>query len=457
MRGEWSGRWVADHFGVTLETTDAPVGATIPDLVGLALRRNPRRAHLLVSRVLGKHVPTDPRLVRGTGLLLGRLVAEHLGGAPAPDCSEVFRRALDAIDGPDAAAAAARFAAAVTPSTALPVRAALVIGFAETAVALGHSVADALPGSYYLHSTRRRTGVPPLAGFAEAHSHATEHLLCPTDPTILTGPGHGTIVLVDDELTTGTTAANTVAILDALHPGRRYVVATLADLRGLNDDALQRCAAQRGLRVDVVALARGRALFEDDLRARVADWLLTRSEPDTSAPDDDAWDAVVNVARRGVSEGGRHGISAAERSRVRPWLVEAARALAPRPGERLLVLGTEEFMAAPLQLACAWADWRPDATVLFSSTTRSPAVAVDLPGYALRTALSWTTHADGAPSGRHAYNVRPATGAPGWDRIVAVTDDPLPEAPQRSLLACLRGSAPRVEAVAVQPWDGVRR
>ena len=40
-------------------------------LLGLALRDNPRRAQLLVSRVLGKHVPTDPRVVHTAGLLLG--------------------------------------------------------------------------------------------------------------------------------------------------------------------------------------------------------------------------------------------------------------------------------------------------------------------------------------------------------------------------------------------------
>ena len=53
----------------------------MPDLVGMALRRNPRRAHLLVSTVLGKHLPADPRLVYGAGRLLGALVADRLAGA----------------------------------------------------------------------------------------------------------------------------------------------------------------------------------------------------------------------------------------------------------------------------------------------------------------------------------------------------------------------------------------
>src|SRR6201991_4808005 len=68
----------AERLGIRLQ----PVGPGVDPrvLLGLALRRNPRRAQLLVSRVLGKHVPTDPRLVRAAGLLLGGLVADALSG-----------------------------------------------------------------------------------------------------------------------------------------------------------------------------------------------------------------------------------------------------------------------------------------------------------------------------------------------------------------------------------------
>ena len=59
----------------------------LADLVGLALRRNPRRAHLLVSTVLGKHIPADPRVVHGAGLRLGRLVARRARRRPARWCS----------------------------------------------------------------------------------------------------------------------------------------------------------------------------------------------------------------------------------------------------------------------------------------------------------------------------------------------------------------------------------
>ena len=54
--------WVVERFGVELRPADR--AEPLDALVGLALRRNPRRAHLLVSGVLGKHVPADPRVFK---------------------------------------------------------------------------------------------------------------------------------------------------------------------------------------------------------------------------------------------------------------------------------------------------------------------------------------------------------------------------------------------------------
>ncbi|MGZ4555074.1 MAG: phosphoribosyltransferase domain-containing protein, partial [Mycobacteriaceae bacterium] len=122
---EWSGRWVAQQLGVVLSGSGD--GVQVSELVGLALRRNPRRAHLLVSRVLGKHVPTDPRLVRAAGLLLGELVAAELGGAAAPDCAAGLRAALANDPGAARALRDKALARKVSGSDVC------VLGYAETA------------------------------------------------------------------------------------------------------------------------------------------------------------------------------------------------------------------------------------------------------------------------------------------------------------------------------------
>ena len=285
----WTGRWVADRLDVRLATTSSPVGLELPDLVGLALRRNPRRAHRLVSRVLGKHVPTDPRVVHGSGLLLGLLVREVLSGSASRyhvDLGTLLRAALGSGDGADAEAFRSAVGAALGAAP-VPAPAPLVLGYAETAVALGHSVARALPGAGYLHSTRREvTGFSPVGGFEEEHSHATSHLLLPADPALLDGDGAAArpLVLVDDELSTGTTVRNTLTALHRLAPRERYVVAALVDLRSAEDEErLAAHAAALGARVDVVALVRGRVDLPPDVLVRYS--TTTRSP---ALPVDDA-------------------------------------------------------------------------------------------------------------------------------------------------------------------------
>jgi hypothetical protein len=85
------------------------------------------------------------------------------------------------------------------------------------------------------------------------------------------------------------------------------------------------------------------------------------------------------------------------------------------------VLGSEELMYVPLLLAL---ELQSETTVVrFSSTTRSPVVVVDEPGYPIRTAVTFRSsdQAD-APGRRFAYNVAPADAARFTD-IVLVTDD----------------------------------
>ena len=218
---------VEDGLGLSWQVDADPYGLGLDALVGLALRDNPKRVQLAVSRVLGKHLPVDPQVA----LTAGRRLAALVGDVPAP----------------------------------------LVLGYCETATGLGHVVADALPGSHYVHTTRRPDpSVPPTAGFDEEHSHAVAHTLQLRDPRVLTDRGRA-VVLVDDELTTGTTALNTVAALQALAPHDRYVVATLLDLRTAERRAAFAArAADLAVRVDVVALLSGSLTLPDDVVERAA-------------------------------------------------------------------------------------------------------------------------------------------------------------------------------------------
>jgi adenine/guanine phosphoribosyltransferase-like PRPP-binding protein len=420
---------VADEATASvIERLGARVDGDAAALLGLALRRNPRRAQLLVSRVLGKHVPTDPRLVRAAGLLLGGLVADVLAGRCARELPVGLLHAA-VVGDRDAAAELHRLAG----DAAEPVpREALVLGFAETATALGHCVAEGLGGADYLHSTRRSTRLPTVGGFTEDHSHATEHLLVPADPLLLRGGRP--LVLVDDELSTGRTVLNTVTALHRLAAREHYVVATLVDVRP-DEGELVAGVAALGARLDVVALARGRVTLPPDLAARAAALTAAlRSQSAVSEPPEPHFGAEVQfqgprVELRelgwpdGVPVGGRHGFTAIDHVALAAALPGLAGGLGVRSAERTLVLGTEELMQLPLRLAQVLADTGHD--VAFSTTTRSPAVVVDQPGYALRSGLTFPAHDDpvDGPGPRYAYNLG-GLAEPRWDHVLVVVDPP---------------------------------
>lgn len=410
----WTGEWVAGRLGVSLSGGDE-----LPELLGLALRRNPKRAHLLVSNVLGKHVPQRPGVVHGAGFGLGRRVRELLGEE-----------------------AAAR---------------SVVLGYAETATGLGHSVADGLALAPYLHSTRRPVeGVAQVGGFEEEHSHATSHLLLPEDRELLAGDGP--LVLVDDEFSTGRTVLNTIKALHARFPRERYVVVALVDMRSDADRShLEKFAAELGARVDLVALAAGGVSLPEDVLVRGQELVAehetlaaqTPAAGNATEPVGSGGPDVVRVELdwpAGLPDGGRHGFTPAHRELLEAGLPRMAARIAEHldGARRVLVLGNEELMYAPLRLAEALdalvTEGADDAAaprsgalsepaaspgVYFSTTTRSPVLAVDDPGYAIRTRLSFPAHdrpADG-PGERYAYNVAAGTDpVRRFDAVVTVVD-----------------------------------
>ncbi|WP_181011047.1 phosphoribosyltransferase [Streptomyces sp. SM13] len=405
----WSGNWVAERLGVALEGD-----GELQELLGLALRRNPKRAHLLVSNVLGKHVPQRPSVVYGAGYGLGERVRELLGEQEA--------------------------------------RRAVVLGYAETATGLGHAVADGLRDAPYLHSTRRPVaGARQAGGFEESHSHATSHLLLPEDGELLAGGGPGAdasaLVLVDDEFSTGNTVLNTIRALHALHPRERYVIVALVDMRSAGDrDRLTAFATEIGARVDLVTRSTGTVTLPDGVLERGQALVaaqeaeqaerVKQAEQTEQAHEADGHAAPITRVDldwpAGVPDGGRHGFTPAHRAALEAALPAMAdRIVAALGGDeaggrvqgprRVLVLGFEELMYAPLRLGTALeAALGSDAEIRCSTTTRSPVLAVDDPGYAIRTRLVFPAHDDPAdgPGDRYAYNVAGA----GFDAVVAVVD-----------------------------------
>ncbi len=345
--------------------SSAPFDPSILFRVGR--RRNPRRSILIVSNVLAKHVPVDGRIA----LAAGRLLAQQI--ATAPESRRLDAAATRALTDPVAAAHTARAVPAPASAT--------VFGFCETAVGLGACVADTLRASY-LHSTRHpRPGQRPLVAFSEPHSHAPTHVIAHHSPEALASGGH--LVLVDDELTTGTTALAVIEQIHAIRPQQQYTVAALLDWRGSDDrDRFREEADRLGVPIEVVSLHRGdrntltapEVTPIDELtvtgrsRGRVVEHRFPEVTPATPF-DADTLTHLEHAATIAAALHD-HGVTA--------------------------IVGTEECMYLPTLIAA-------ELGATAQSTTLSPAVVSTDPGYPIRSVVAFTSPFQGRPA--YVYNV----------------------------------------------------
>jgi len=306
-------------------------------LCDFAVRRNPRRAFLIVSKVLGRHIPAAPSLMRASMRDLAARIPQDLPG---------------------------------------PI---LAVGLAETAVCLGQGVYGELarrPGfdGLFIHSTRQQIEAPPLCRFEEPHSHASAHLIY--RPQGIDLGAVRSLVLVDDEVSTGTTLVNlAIALAGHLPRLERIVAAALTDWSG-EGDWLSRMPRP----ATCASLLHGSLRWEPGQAAPPVEATAFAQ----AAPALGRLDRHCNFGRLGWT-GGRLDLPKID----------------PRPGTRLRIVCTGEFTYPPFLLAEQLAARGHDVVV--QATSRSPA----LPGGAIRHALAFEdNYATGLPN--YLYNADPA-------------------------------------------------
>ena len=380
-------------------------------LYALARRRNPRRAGLFVSTVLAKHIAVDARTVLATG----RLLAQRVAATETPVAVESFDSLLDG----ESANELGRLP--------LPVLDALVVGFCETAVCLGATVAMTL-GTPYAHSTRYPAADHHrLLTFTETHSHAPAHVLTHPDPDILdsTRP----VILVDDELTTGATSLALIEAIQVKFPRERYVVGALLDWRSPEAAETFRATSKRiGASIEVVSLLRG------DVSSHVAPEPCSVEDQSVvpSAPLVDVM--LLPDVRRATPWSATIENTASRDATI------VAEALKGRNVSA--VLGVEECMFLPVLVA-------ERLGVTAQSTTLSPVVVSTDAGYPIRSAVAFQSPFGSCPS--WAYNV------PLGQEIAIITDGGDPELNRTMAREISRHTGARVSLVltakAARDWN----
>lgn len=337
------------------------------DLFRIAERINPKRAFLFVSAVLGRHIPVDPKVHRAALRALAAKASDHvLHGT-------IF-----------------------------------VMGYAETAVGLGAGVFQELArlrperSIGYQATTRFEPSAEDVwFRIEEPHSHASDHAILKPKPGVLhDGPG-ATLVLVDDETTTGTTFRN---LATKLHEaGTRFDRVVLVTLTDWSEGAAARGVAGAIPGADVVAVS----LFEGAWR-----WQKDTSQhklqlPGVIDPECPAWQPTGTSAY----EVARFGIAGKDPATMTPRV--AAR-IAAKAGldvlpldARVLVLGSGEHVWDPFLFAEAVSDTYPNTR--FVATTRSPI----LPGDTIRSKIEFADHY-GIGLSMYLHNVN----SKDWDAIV---------------------------------------
>ena len=175
-------------------------------VVRIAKRENnTKRSYLVVNRLQAKHIPSVPSETFG----MFDALAEKIKGT-------------------------------------FPEKSALIIGFAETATAIGARLASYL-GTYYMHTTREDFPDEYL-NFTESHSHAVQQKIIRTGIETIADKITD-IVFAEDELTTGNTIIKAVAAFQNAYPKRNIRFHAVSLLNGMDENCLQNYA-EKNISVD---------------------------------------------------------------------------------------------------------------------------------------------------------------------------------------------------------------
>lgn len=372
-----------DNLIVSVQIENTIMSPT--DLYEIALRINKKRAFLFVSTVLGKHLPVRPQLPLIASALLAVICYEGETNQKLQE-KQILARALRTKNKRDT-----EYAYNIACQISLPLPRLTIIGFAETATALGHGVYDCFLDATYIHSTRECVNEEVSLVFEEEHSHATDQR-CYAAPHYF--KQQNTIVLVDDELTTGQTIINIITSIEQRYPHKKYIILSLLDWR---TEAYQRkmktFAESKNITITCYSLLQGTVEVEGEIM--LPKLTESKKEPphykmlqlnrlNKVAYTSYASDGFENKAPY-LKDTGRFGT----KEKSQQLCLKIAEKLAPYVQGKTLVVGTGEFMYFPMKIATYLGE-----QIHYQATTRSPIHMYDAPQYPIKNRHMFTAPED---------------------------------------------------------------
>lgn len=309
---------------------------TVQNILKIAKRiNNTKRNYLLVNPLQAKHIPVAPKKSLGMMRTLGKSLA-----AKYPDTG-------------------------------------LVIGFAETATAIGAAVCESFSDEcVYIHTTREN-----FAGnfvyFSEEHSHAAEQKLCAEGLSefIKSTPQ---IILIDDEISTGKTLINIVNCLKNRFPEakeKKFIAASIINrVSPENEERLR----ENGITSEYLVKIESDDFSEEaeKFSVREAEKIMEKIQPEVE---------IIRLkeklpdARKCVKAG-------YYKQKIYEIMASAEDCLKLPKNADLLVLGTEECMY-PSLIFGEISEERNGGRVLCHSTTRSPIGISDDENYPINSGV----------------------------------------------------------------------
>lgn len=329
------------NFKCDFNIIENPLNLKINDFLDIAVRNNPKRRFLFVSKPLGKHLPCKAEKMDE----LGKLIVE------------------------------------VYNSKKISTKSGTVISFAETGTAIGHSVFDYIEGDYeFIHTTREIVEEYKSLDFLEEHSHATDHKLYFNNlESIKNGEE---IILVDDEITTAKTCMNIIKKIQSLYPKRRYTIGSI--LNWMDDDSINKIKdleKELNCIIECVYLFKGSFEFTynniDTDNKSIGK--INNKELDVRYIDLDMDEYIGS--KKYVKYTGRFGITKEDQDKLKDIVKREKNKLdISNYSDEILFLGTEEFMYIPMLFAkeCV-------GNICYHSITRSPIIEIDKENYPIKT------------------------------------------------------------------------